>query len=302
MPNPSVSDQQLTGRVITRFGAELILETAQGETIRATTRRKLEHIACGDYVAWQTESQGNASVIDILPRQNVLLRPDMRGKPRAVAANIDVLLVVSSWRPAPNWEMLDRYLIAARHLPTDVIIIMNKADLRAAYSSAEQEAALAEYEQVGYPVYPVQAKTGQGLSALRQAIKGKTAIFAGQSGVGKSSLVSALVPELDLKIGAIADTGEGRHTTTVASLYHLPEGGALIDSPGVRDFPLLPLSVLDLQAGYPEFQAFMGMCRFNNCTHHHEPGCAIKAAIASHDLPPQRYQRYLTLLAGQNNN
>ncbi len=301
MPTPSAASTH-TGRVITRFGAELILETAEGAQIRATTRRKLEHIACGDYVAWQAESQGNASVTAILPRNNVLLRPDMRGKPRSVAANIDVLIVVSSWRPAPNWEMLDRYLIAARHLPTDVIIVMNKTDLREQYSSSEQEAALAEYAQIGYPIHHIQAKTGTGLVELRQAIKDKTAILAGQSGVGKSSLVAALLPTIELKIGDIAETGEGRHTTTVASLYHLPEGGALIDSPGVRDFPLLPLSVLDLQAGYPEFQGFAGMCRFNNCTHHHEPGCAIKAAFATNDVPQRRYQRYLTLLAGQNNN
>ncbi len=290
------------GRVITRYGAELILETSTGAHIRCTTRRKLEHVACGDYVEWQTEAHGNASVTAILPRQNVLVRPDFRGKPRSVAANIDVLLVATSWRPAPNWEMLDRYLIAARQLPADVVIIVNKSDLRAQYADAEHEAALAEYVQVGYPVLHTQAGSSQDMEAMLQAVSGRTAILVGQSGVGKSSLVAQLLPDLEnIRVGSIGDTGEGRHTTTVATLYHLPDRGALIDSPGVRDFTLTRLGVAELQAGYPEFEPFMGECRFNNCTHRHEPGCAIKAALAAADLPPRRYQRYLSILKSQDN-
>lgn len=290
------------GRVITRYGAELILETATGGHVRCTTRRKLEHVACGDYVRWQLEAQGNASVLEILPRRNVLERPDFRGRLRAVAANIDILLVVGSWRPAPNWEMLDRYLVAAHLLPAEVLIVLNKADLRPSYMDAESEACLQEYHQVGYNVIHTQANEGQGMEAIRVAIQGKTAIFAGQSGVGKSSLIEQLAPEQDIRIGAIGETGEGRHTTTVSALYHLPGQASLIDSPGVRDFPLPKLVVAELQAGYPEFRAWAGECKFNNCSHHHEPGCAIKAAVAAGTVPPRRYQRYLTLLKSQSNN
>ena len=290
------------GRVITRYGAELILETQSGEQIRCTTRRKLEHIACGDYVRWQLEAQGNASVLAILPRQNVLERPDFRGKLRPVAANLDIILVVSSWRPEPNWEMLDRYLVTAQLLPAQVLIVFNKADLRDTYSNPEHEACLREYLNIGYQVVHVQAHERLGLELLEEAIQGKTAIFAGQSGVGKSSIIRQLVPETDIRIGEIADTGEGRHTTTVSSLYHLPGQAALIDSPGVRDFPLPKLTPHQLQLGYPEFVRFAGQCRFNNCTHQHEPGCAIKSALTAGEIPPRRYQRYLTLLKSQSNN
>ncbi len=286
------------GRVISRFGAELILETKLNGNIRCTTRRKLEHVACGDFVRWQKETQGNASVLDILPRKNVLSRPDFRGKMRAVAANVHLLLLVSSWRPAPNWEMLDRYLIAAEQLPAEVLIIMNKADLRIQCAAPSQETALEEYVAIGYPVIHVDAKSGAGIAQIRQAIGNSVAVLAGQSGVGKSSLVAQLLPEQSIRVGEIGGTGEGKHTTTVATLYPIDDG-ALIDSPGVRDFALPPLNLAQLQAGYPEFAQLESGCKFNNCTHKHEPGCGVKTAIANQELPPQRYQRYLTQLASQ---
>lgn len=297
------------GRVITRYGSEVIIETETGEQVRATTRRKLEHVACGDYVQWQPEEQGNASVTEILPRNNVLNRPDFRGKLKNIAANIDVLVVVSSWRPAPQFEMLDRYLIAAHRLPCATVIVMNKADLHPALATPQQDACLQEYRDIGYEVVHLQARTpdsenvgdqAAGIQALLPHLAGKTAAFVGQSGVGKSSIIAQLLPEQDIRIGTIGDTGEGRHTTTAAHLYHVPErmvaGASLIDSPGVRDFSLPPLEVSDLQQGYPEFTDFAGQCRFNNCTHQHEPGCVIKEQAKQGFIPTHRYQRYLTML------
>ncbi|MFN3785422.1 MAG: ribosome small subunit-dependent GTPase A [Thiothrix sp.] len=285
------------GQVIARFGAECLTETSQGTLLRCTTRRKLEHLACGDYVQWEHQAQGNAAITAILPRRNVLERPDLRGKPRPVAANIDVLLVVASWQPPPVWETLDRYLIAAQRLPAEVLLVMNKADLRRQYSTPAAEACLAEYEQIGYRVLHIAAEQAQGIDALLPAIGERTAIVVGQSGVGKSSLAAQLLPQSDIRIGTLAETGEGRHTTTAATLYHLPQGGHLIDSPGVRDFGLIGLDFATLEAGFPEFRPFLGACRFNNCTHNHEPGCAVKAAYQAGKLPPQRFARYLTLLA-----
>lgn len=299
---------QAQGRVITRYGSEVIIETDTGEQVRATTRRKLEHVACGDYVEWQPEEQGNASVTAILPRNNVLSRPDFRGKLKNIAANIDVLVVVSSWRPAPQFEMLDRYLIAAHRLPCAILIVMNKSDLQAELATPEQTTCLQEYRDIGYDVVHVQARTPDsenvgdkaGIQALLPHLAGKTAAFVGQSGVGKSSIIAQLMPEQDIRIGTIGDTGEGRHTTTAAHLYHVPEqlvaGASLIDSPGVRDFSLPPLEASDLQQGYPEFTAFAGQCRFNNCTHQHEPGCVIKAQAEQGTIPKYRYQRYLAML------
>ena len=285
------------GQVITRFGADFLIETDQGELLRCTARRKLDNLACGDRIQWEGQAQGNAAVTAMLPRQNVLERPDFRGKLRPIAANIDLLIVVTSWQPAPVWEMLDRYLIAANRLRADVLLVMNKADLRETQASAAAETCLAEYAAIGYPILHVSADQQQGIEPILAAIQGRTAIVVGQSGVGKSSIAAQLLPDTDIRVGTISDTGEGRHTTTSATLYRLPSGGSLIDSPGVRDFGLTGLDFATLETGFPEFRPFLGECRFHNCTHNHEPGCAIKAAVQAGQLPPRRFARYLSLLA-----
>lgn len=289
-----------TGRVITRFGAELLLETTSATFLRCTTRRKLDQVACGDTVRWERQAQGNAVITAILPRRNVLERPDFRGKLRPVAANIDLLIVVTSWQPAPLWEMLDRYLLAAQRLSADALIVMNKADLRSTHATPEMEACLAEYAAIGYPTLHVCANQSVGIDAVAAAIGGRTAIVVGQSGVGKSSIAAQLLPDEVIRVGDTGQAGEGRHTTTSATLYRLPSGGALIDSPGVRDFSLTGLDFATLQAGFPEFAAYLGKCRFHNCTHHHEPGCAIKAAASAGAIPPRRFARYASLLADCN--
>lgn len=285
-----------TGQVITRFGAELIVETTSGELLRCTTRRKLDQLAAGDYVQWQAQSQGNAAVTQLLPRRNVLERPDFRGRLRAIAANIDLIIVVSSWQPLPNWELIDRYLIAAQRLDADVLLVMNKADLHEAFARESDLACMQEFMRIGYPMVSVSAELQQGMDDIKQAIAGCTAIVVGQSGVGKSSIAAQLLPQADIRIGAIAETGEGRHTTTSAMLYRLPSGGNLIDSPGVRDFGFTDLDFATLEQGFVEFKPWLGECRFNNCTHHHEPGCAIKEAAQQGKLPAERFARYRNLL------
>jgi ribosome biogenesis GTPase len=173
---------------------------------------------------------------------------------------------------------------------------MNKRDLRTKFATEQDEACLAELVQIGYSILHTDANIASDVATLKSAIKTKTAIMVGQSGVGKSSLAQQLLPDSNIKVGSIADTGEGRHTTTSATLYRLPDSGNLIDSPGVRDFGLLALDFATLENGYPEFKPYLGQCRFNNCTHHHEPGCAVKTALSAGELLPQRYARYLALL------
>lgn len=292
----NTSATQHTGRVITRYGAEVLIETQTHEIVRCTTRRKLDNVACGDWVIWQENQQGNASVTKLLKRKNALTRPDFRGKLKSIAANIDVLIIVASWRPRPSWEMIDRYMVAASMIDCEVLLVLNKSDLRNKVATKEDEACLEEYQRIGYPIIETQANEAIGIEAIQTHLGERIAILAGQSGVGKSSIATQLLPETDIRIGDIADTGEGRHTTTTAMLYHLPSGGAMIDSPGVRDFPLPPIETHTLQQGYPEFKPFMGYCRFNNCTHQHEPHCAIKAAVENKELPYFRYQRYLNIL------
>jgi len=284
-------------RVMTRFGADVMIKTSTGEVLRGTPKRKLEHIACGDYVEWEANAQGNATIHAILPRTNVLARPDFRGKLKALASNIDLVVVVMSWRPAPHWELLDRYLVATQLLPAQALIVMNKADLQTQYATAHDLQCLAEYQAIGYSVLSTQAEQGIGIEHLKAQLTQKTTIVVGQSGVGKSSIAAQLLPESAIRIGAIGDTGEGRHTTTNAMLYDLLAQGCLIDSPGVRDFGLGEISAEQLQQGYIEFSTYRHACRFSNCTHAHEPQCAVKAAVTAQQLPPQRYQRYLNLLA-----
>lgn len=294
--NTSQAASSGTGQVITRFGADFLVETMDGELLRCTARRKLDNLACGDRIQWERQTQGNAAVTAMLPRQNVLERPDFRGKLRPIAANIDLLIVVSSWQPAPVWEMLDRYLIAANRLRADVLLVMNKSDLHNTHASAEAQACLEEYLRIGCPILHVSADQHIGIGDILAAIQGRTAIVVGQSGVGKSSIAVQLLPDTEIRVGSISDTGEGRHTTTSATLYRLPSGGSLIDSPGVRDFGLTGMDFATLETGFPEFRPFLGECRFHNCTHNHEPGCAIKAAVSTGQLPPRRFARYLNLL------
>lgn len=284
------------GRVITRFGAEMIVEDEQGAVHRCTARRKLQDAVCGDHVQWQETETGNDVVIAIEKRRNVLTRPDLRGRPKPIAANIDQLVIVSAHLPVPNWEMVDRYLVAAELLPADALIVLNKCDL--ADEHPVDEAILAEYRGLGYCVLEVSSKQEHGLDALLEALNGKTSILVGLSGVGKSSLIKALLPAHDIRIGEISEySSKGKHTTTSATLYHLPDGGQLIDSPGVRDFALGTVTPVQLASGFREITERAGECRFHNCTHVVEPGCAVKAAVESGEISQRRYSNYRNILA-----
>ncbi|MDX5333480.1 MAG: small ribosomal subunit biogenesis GTPase RsgA [Gammaproteobacteria bacterium] len=294
-----MSDRSRPGRVITRYGADMIVEDEDGQTHRCTTRRKLQDAVCGDYVQWQAEQTGNAVVVAIEKRQNVLTRPDLRGRPKPIAANIDQLAIVSAHLPAPNWEMVDRYLVAAELLPADALIVLNKCDL--ADTHPVDETILAEYRELGYQVLEVSSTREHGLDGLLAALKGKTSILVGLSGVGKSSLIKNLLPAQDIRIGEISDySSKGKHTTTSATLYHLPDGGDLIDSPGVRDFTLGTVTPTELARGFREIADRAGECRFHNCTHVVEPGCAVKAAVEDGGISRRRYTNYRNILAAVN--
>ena len=291
-----------SGRVITRYGAELLVKDENAEMIRCTAKRKFDQVACGDYVTIELAKQGNARLVDISPRKNALTRPDYSHKLKAIAANIDQLIIVMSWRPEPFWELLDRYLVTAYLLDADALIVMNKNDLAERYASDNAINNLREYEQIGYTVIKATAEgEAQGqkpvLDDLKRHLAHKTNVLVGQSGVGKSSLARLLLPETEITVGRVSDSGEGRHTTTTTSLYELPEGGSLIDSPGVRDFVLPDINERQLREGYREFAAYSPLCKFNNCSHAHEPGCKVREALEKGDIPANRYKRYLKLLS-----
>ncbi|MCK5895307.1 MAG: ribosome small subunit-dependent GTPase A [Cocleimonas sp.] len=290
-----------SGRVITRFGSELLVSNGEKKPIRCTTKRKLDHVACGDNVLWRANLHGNATVTGLLPRKNALTRRTYRGIPKTIAANIDQLIVTSSWLPRPLWELVDRYLIAAQQLDADVIIVMNKSDLEKKQATEEDWKALQDYRDIGYSVIAINAITGEGVSELRDLMMAKTNIFVGRSGVGKSSIAQHFLPEVELLVNEISQSGEGQHTTTTATLYDLGKDAFLIDSPGVRDYVLDELTEKKLSDGYREFAPYIHACRFNNCTHYHEPKCAVRVAVAQGDIANERYQRYLNALQNMSN-
>jgi len=282
-----------TGRVVTRYGAELVIEDESGQRRRCTTRRRLQDAVCGDRVEWSASDTGNDVVSAILPRRNLLERLDPRGLVRPVAANLDQVVVVTAMRPPPQWPLVDRYLVAIENLDARALLVINKSDLEDKDQDLAREAM---YRELGYGVVHTSVKTGMGMEALREELKGRTNVLVGQSGVGKSSLIQALLPEENLRIGEVSEaTGEGRHTTTVAVLYHLTGGGELIDSPGVRDFTPPPLNPEALAQGFVDFRPYQGLCRFHNCIHDREPGCAVKAAVKAGKIRDERYQGYLAL-------
>ncbi len=294
-----MSTQINTGRVVTRFGAELLVENNNDQknpTVRCTAKRKFDSIVCGDFITWHHNEHGNASVDDLLPRTNALTRPGYRGKPRTIAANIDQLVIVNSWLPETSWNLVDRYLIAADHLKAEAVIVMNKSDLAKDHATDEDWHAIKAYQEIGYSVLEMNAHTGEGIQELKDLMGNKTSIFSGRSGVGKSSIANKILPDSDIMVGIISDSGEGKHTTTTANLYQLGNDGYLIDSPGVRDYALGDINTSDLIDGYIEFAKYSNNCRFHNCTHDHEPGCAVTKAVESGEINQGRYQRYIDAL------
>jgi ribosome biogenesis GTPase len=284
------------GLVVSHLGKGLAVETASGEIVLCHTRsRRLGEVTVGDRVLWLPCEGEQGRVEDILPRVSVLARPGYGGKLRYVAANLDRVLVVTAPVPTPDWLLVDQYLAVCEHRAIAAELVFNKIDLAADGDAIDAD--LHDYARIGYPVHRLSARTGAGLAELRQSLGDHCAMLAGQSGVGKSSLTNTLLPDKLLRTNEISEkSGLGRHTTTAATLYHLPEGGDLIDSPGVAVFGLAEMSGRDLAQGYREFRPHIPHCRFNDCRHTHDKDCAVRAAAESGLIPLARYQRYLKLL------
>lgn len=285
------------GQVITNFGQSLIVEDEQKNLIRCYPRQNLEPIVCGDGVIWQASQTQEGVVVAVEPRRSVLQKPGFGGKLKAMAANIDQIVIVSSIKPEPNPYLIDRYLVAAENLPADAIILINKIDLMDENSQTLVEQIEAEYKPIGYPVIKFSNITDQGYDELMSRLKTRTSIFVGLSGVGKSSIINHLMPELDLRIGELsAASGEGTHTTTNSTLYSLPCGGKLIDSPGVRDFGLWSISAENILKGFPELRPYTGQCKFSNCKHDTEPDCAIRKALQEKKISFERFTSYQKMI------
>ncbi|MGH8252083.1 MAG: ribosome small subunit-dependent GTPase A [Steroidobacteraceae bacterium] len=283
------------GRVVASHGRDALVADAAGGRLRCRLRSRRLAVVCGDRVRWIAEhTEGAAGLItEVLPRTSLLSRLSQRGDSEPVAANLTQLAVVVAPVPAPDFGLCDRYLAAAEWAGLKACIVANKCDLGDGH--AVLAAALGEFAELGYPVVPASKRIAGGGDALAAQLAAETSVLVGQSGAGKSSLTNLLVPGVDAVIAELSQDGRsGRHTTTCAALASLPGGGELIDSPGVRDFaPPLP-PPRDVAGGFREIAALAPHCRFKDCRHGREPGCAVAAAAGG--IAARRIASYRRLL------
>ena len=282
----------LEGLVIAHLGQGIAVEYDH-KIILCQTLRRLDTIVVGDKVLLSLSSSDQGRIEEILPRRSLLERPSRNGKTRPVAANIDTVFIVFAVEPNCDFLLIDQYLAVCENRNIDVALVLNKTDLP---QTAIIEKELLDYKKLGYPLYRVSALGSSNIDELKNVLKGQVSMLAGQSGVGKSSLTNAIIPDKDIKTNTVsATTKHGRHTTTATTLYHLTDGGYLIDSPGVAIFGLAGLSEHQLAYGYREFQTYIDSCQFNDCRHLKDKGCAVVAAVDNGDISKTRYDRFLKL-------
>ncbi|SMN15559.1 Ribosome small subunit-stimulated GTPase EngC [uncultured Candidatus Thioglobus sp.] len=283
------SDAQ-TGLVITRYGQHLLVESESDELFQCTGRRNIELSVAGDQVIFQTTEDNKGVVTALLDRANSLTRSQ-----KLIAANIDELWLVVAIEPHYQFELIDRYLVVAENAGLPINIVVNKIELSDDFEQVKYDFSM--YESVGYKVSYLSVKEQTNVAKFKAQLNHKTHIFLGQSGVGKSSLINELIPDLNLRVNELSSKSKlGKHTTTNTTLYHIPSGGDLIDSPGIREFQLDDLTDKEILSGFREFKPFIGECKFRNCVHIKEPKCAIKTSVENGDIHPMRYTNYLQLI------
>ncbi len=257
-------------------------------------------VAVGDRVLYTCAEDGKAVITQILPRRNYLIRrsANLSRQAHIIAANIDrAYIIVSLYFPEVKLPFLDRILVTCELYGIPATVVLSKTDLYRE-EAAESIAWLRNiYESAGYPVVETSVQSGEGIDRIRESCRGKVNLFSGESGVGKSSLIKALDPSLDPKIGAISEVHlQGKHTTSLYEMYPLATGGYVIDSPGIRGFGLVDVEKEEIARYFPEMLREAEGCRFTPCTHTHEPGCAVKTAVAEGRISPERYNSYLGML------
>ena len=293
----SVVDCSLSTRLRKRLEYPEASSGSRRQRVQSVRRiRVVDPVAIGDRVRFDEAEGGTGLIREVLPRRNVISRraSGTGRKEQPIAANIDQLLpVLSADDPPPDWELLDRMLAVAEWQELPASICLNKTDLVDVEAVRDE---MAVYERLGYPVVFTSVVADQGSAAFRSLLQGRTSLMMGPSGVGKSSLLNWLQPGLQLRTAEVSQsTGSGRHTTTHLELVALESGGLVGDIPGVREFYLWDVEPDEVPALFREFRDLLGDCKFRDCTHAHEPGCAIKEALEAGEVAPRRYASYLRL-------
>lgn len=284
-------DDEYPGIVITRYGQRQLVEAENGDLFQSVSRQNIGFSVAGDRVLFQKTKHDEAIVTAIYPRDTELKRQD-----KLIAANIDQLWLVVATEPHYEYELIDRYLIMAENSQLPIGIIVNKIEL--SDNQNKMISDFSHYISLGYEVHFLSVKRQTNLETFKDQLINKSHIFLGQSGVGKSSLINSLIPDLELRVNEISNKSKlGKHTTTNTTIYHIPSGGDLIDSPGVREFQLDDMSELEIKSGFKEFKALSEECRFRNCKHINEPNCSIKIAMEKGEINKNRYQSYLNIIA-----
>jgi len=283
------------GLVISYFGNSVAVETVDGQVVSCHLRRNQVLPVVGDQVLWERQADDTGLIAQILPRRSQLARSDGHGHMKLIATNIDAIVIVMAPPPIFSEYLVDRYLIAAELLSIQPIIVLNKSDLLDKIGHQAVMERLIPYKKIPYPVIFSSIFLEAGLQTLSAALKNKTVVLVGPSGVGKSSLIAALSGQR-IMVGEVTAKGAGRHTTTATRLYHLPQGGDVIDSPGVREFSLWPVTQQEILQGFREFRLFTRQCKFRDCQHLAEPDCAVLKAVFDGSISEKRMQSYQELM------
>ena len=297
-------DRKFTATVVRATGSWYDV-LHDGATVRCRIRGRLRlkgvrstnPVVVGDEVVCEADEGGDYVIADILPRRNYVIRraSNLSKESHIIAANVDQALLMASLRsPETPTEFVDRFLVTCEAYKVPVTILLSKIDLQDAEAVAEFRAV---YEGAGYRVLEVSARKGLGVEEVRELLTGRTTLVSGNSGVGKSTLIQAIDPSLDIRTGEISESHhKGRHTTTFSTMYPLAGGGAVIDTPGIKGFGLIDIDEAELWHYFPEMMRAAPGCRFYNCTHTHEPGCAVVEAVKAGEIAWPRYESYLKIL------
>ena len=296
-------DRKFTATVVRATGSWYDV-LHDGETVRCRIRGRLRlkgvrstnPVVVGDEVACEADEGGDYVIADILPRRNYVIRraSNLSKESHIIAANVDQALLMASLRsPETPKEFADRFLVTCEAYKVPAAILLSKIDLQDAEAVAEFRAV---YEGAGYRVLEVSVREGRGVEEVRELLAGRTTLVSGNSGVGKSTLIQAIDPSLDIRTGEISESHhKGRHTTTFSTMYPLAGGGAVIDTPGIKGFGLIDIDDAELWHYFPEMMRIGAGCRFYNCTHTHEPGCAVTEAVKAGEIAWPRYESYLKI-------